>query len=84
VRIGEEDLPPCRLCFVNARTREIERCRLTIDPDDIEDRLLRRLWRAGEPAAVETLVAFALRAPSGSYLRRPASTSFRKSIKPRM
>jgi hypothetical protein len=60
VRIGREDLPPCRLCFVGAPPREAERCRVVIDPEGIEDRLLRRLHRAGEPAAAETLIAFAL------------------------
>jgi len=60
VRIGREDLPPCRLCFVGARPREAERCRVVIDAAGIEDRLLRRLHRAGEPAAAETLIAFAL------------------------
>jgi hypothetical protein len=32
-----------------------------IDPEGLEDRLLRRLFRAGQPAAAETIVAFALR-----------------------
>jgi Fe-S-cluster containining protein len=62
VRIGREDLPPCRLCFVGASEREIERCRVVIDREGLEDRLLRRLHRAGEPAAAETVVAFALSA----------------------
>lgn len=61
VRIGDEDLPPCRLCFVGAAPREITRCRVEIDPEGLEDRLLRRLFRAGQPAAAETIVAFALR-----------------------
>jgi Fe-S-cluster containining protein len=61
LRIGREDLPPCRLCFVGAPAREVERCRVVIDPEGIEDRLLRRLYRAGEPAAAETLVAWAVR-----------------------
>jgi hypothetical protein len=60
VRVGAEDLPPCRLCFVGAGQAEVERCRVEIDPDGIEDRLLRRLHRVGEPAAAETLVAFAI------------------------
>jgi Fe-S-cluster containining protein len=60
VRIGQEDLPPCRLCFVGASAASIERCRVEIDPEDAEDRLIRRLHRAGEPAVAETLVAFAL------------------------
>lgn len=60
VRIGGEDLPPCRLCFVDAGAREIARCRVEIDAGGVEDRLLRRLLRAGEPAGAETTVAFAL------------------------
>jgi Fe-S-cluster containining protein len=60
VRIGGEDLPPCRLCFVSASPAEIERGRVDVDPEQAEDRLLRRLHRAGEPGAVETLVAHAL------------------------
>jgi Fe-S-cluster containining protein len=60
VRIGREDLPPCRLCFTSASGAEVERCRVAIDPDGLEDGLLRRLHRAGEPGAVETIVAFAL------------------------
>jgi Fe-S-cluster containining protein len=60
VRLGTEQLPPCRLCFVGATAREIARCRVAIDPENLEDRLLRRLYRSGEPAAAETVVAFAL------------------------
>jgi len=60
VRIGREDLPPCRLCFVGARPAELRRCRVEIDPEGREDRLLQRLQREGEPGAVETLVAHAL------------------------
>jgi len=60
VRIGHEDLPPCRLCFVGATGAKLERCRVDVDPGDAEDRLLRRLHRAGLPAAAETVVAFAL------------------------
>jgi Fe-S-cluster containining protein len=60
VRIGGEDLPPCRLCFVGSGRREIERCRVEIDAEGIEDRLLRRQMREGQPAGAETLVAFAL------------------------
>jgi Fe-S-cluster containining protein len=65
VRIASEDLPPCRLCFVGSSAREIGRCRVEIDPENLEDRLLRRLLREGEPAGAETVVAFALAQPSG-------------------
>jgi hypothetical protein len=40
--------------------RGSERCRVTIDPGRLEDRLLRRLQRDGRTAIPETLVAFAL------------------------
>lgn len=60
LRVGREDQPPCRLCFVGAGDREIERCRVALDPGGLEDRLLQRLWREGEPAASETLIACAL------------------------
>jgi len=63
VRIGAEKLPPCRLCFIGSSARQIAACRVTIDPEAQEDRLLRRLLRAGEPAGAETVVAFALRDP---------------------
>jgi Fe-S-cluster containining protein len=60
LRAGQEDLPPCRLCFVGATARTIERCRVTIDPGRLEDRLLKRMQRDGQTAIPETLVAFAL------------------------
>ena len=60
VRIGQEDLPPCRLCFVGASARAVERSRVAVDPEGLEDRLLRRMQRDGQPAIPETLVAFAL------------------------
>jgi Fe-S-cluster containining protein len=63
VRVATENLPPCRLCFVGASPRTIARCRVTVDPGELEDRLLRRLFRSGEPAAAETVVAFALGPP---------------------
>jgi Fe-S-cluster containining protein len=60
VCVGGEALPPCRLCFAGATQRAIARCRAEIDAAGLEDRLLRRLFRAGEPAGAETVVAFAL------------------------
>jgi hypothetical protein len=60
VRIGREDLPPCRLCFVGAARSEVEGCRVTIDADRREDHLLRRLDRAGLRVGAETVVAYAL------------------------
>jgi Fe-S-cluster containining protein len=78
LRVAGETLPPCRLCFVGASSGTIERCRVTIDPQGLEDRLLQRLQREGEPAIPETLVAFALtdgprRRHSASVRRAPAS-----------
>jgi Fe-S-cluster containining protein len=61
VRIGREDLPPCRLCFVGAGALEIERCRVPVDPHGLEDRLLRKLDADGVAVGPETLVAYSLR-----------------------
>lgn len=55
VRIGDSDLPPCRLCFQGASVAEIEACRVEPDPHGVEDRLVLRLH-----AAEETLIAFAV------------------------
>jgi Fe-S-cluster containining protein len=81
VRVAGEDLPPCRLCFVGAKAAEVERCRVAIDPGDEEDALLRRLHRAGEPGAVETLVAHALaprRGPARARRKRAARRRMRR------
>lgn len=56
VRFGESDLPPCRLCFVDASPETVEACRVEPDPDGLEDCLL------DEIEDEETLVAFALAA----------------------
>jgi Fe-S-cluster containining protein len=76
LRLAGEDLPACRLCFVDAAPREIARCRVRVDAEGLEDRLLRRLYRSGEPAAVETIVAFALRP-------EPASCAAPRRTRPR-
>jgi Fe-S-cluster containining protein len=55
VRIGDADLPPCRLCFVGSSPDEVEACRAEPDPDGLEDRLLGRFGDAPD-----TLVAFVL------------------------
>jgi Fe-S-cluster containining protein len=61
VRIGRENLPPCRLCFIGEGSKEVARCRVGIDDAvALEDRLLRRLQETGEPAVPETVVASAL------------------------
>ena len=58
VRIGETDLPPCRLCFQGAPEETVEACRVEPDPHGLEDRLIARL--SGE----ETLIAFAVASPA--------------------
>lgn len=55
VRLGESDLPPCRLCFVGSSTEEVETCRAEPDPHGLEDRLV-----LGFHDDSETLIAFAL------------------------
>jgi len=67
VRIGEENLPPCHLCFRDASAQEIEACRVLIDPEGLEDQIL------GDAGEVETLIAFAL-AGCGAPARPPASS----------
>ncbi len=57
VRVRGEDLPPCRLCFARASDAEIDACRVTFDPADLEGSLLAGLE---DDAGRETLVAFAL------------------------
>jgi Fe-S-cluster containining protein len=59
LRFGEEQAPPCRLCFQGADTATVDRCRYEPDPAFLEERLLSRLGvRAGEEW--ETLIAFVL------------------------
>jgi Fe-S-cluster containining protein len=59
VRIGAVDLPPCRLCFNSAEAIEVERCRVEIDQEGIEERILHMLDDRGVPRG-ETIVACAL------------------------
>lgn len=59
VRIEGVPLPPCRLCFTAANSRQIEACRVDVDCSQIEGPLLDRVqFETG--LAGETLVAFAL------------------------
>ncbi len=58
VRIGGEDLEPCRLCFSGASAQEIEACRACPDAADREQRLLVQLER-GEYNE-DTIIAFAV------------------------
>lgn len=59
IRTGDEDLPPCRLCFAGAPAAEVEACRVEVDPERREDGLLDGLGDAPELPR-ETVVAFAL------------------------
>ncbi|HSL22100.1 MAG TPA: hypothetical protein VK886_11230 [Vicinamibacterales bacterium] len=61
VRIGGQDLPPCRLCFTSAAPHEIERARVEIDNERVEEDLLAALQQAGAISQV-TCVALALAA----------------------
>lgn len=56
IEIGGEPLPPCRLCFVGANEAEIERCRVEVDPRDLEGEILDTLVDYDR----ETLIAFVL------------------------
>jgi Fe-S-cluster containining protein len=56
--IEGEDLPPCRLCFVNARPDEVDAARGRLECHALEEPLERELELAG--AGGQTLVAFAL------------------------
>lgn len=63
VRLGTENLPGCPHCFAPCSPDEIERLRVTPDPQSVEDELLAELeTRDGERG--ETLIAFALRGPA--------------------
>jgi Fe-S-cluster containining protein len=59
VRLGAEDLAPCRLCFVGADAHEVEACRVEPDPGGEEDAVLTLVER-DTGARGSTIVAFAL------------------------
>jgi Fe-S-cluster containining protein len=56
VRLEGEDLPPCPLCFQGALAAEVDRCRVTVDPDGVQDAVL----AASDAPDGRTLIAFAL------------------------
>ncbi len=62
VEIGDERLPPCRLCFDGAPAGVVEACRVNPDPQELEDAILRQLEGAGLTPR-HTIVAFALVQP---------------------
>jgi Fe-S-cluster containining protein len=58
-RFGAEKSPSCRLCFIDAASEELERCRMEPDREGLEEVILAGMGvAAGEDW--ETLVAFAL------------------------
>ncbi|PYQ47690.1 MAG: zinc/iron-chelating domain-containing protein [Acidobacteria bacterium] len=59
LRLGLDDLPPCRLCFVGAAAEEVEACRVDPDPGGEEDVVLTLLERRSRSDG-STIVAFAL------------------------
>ena len=59
VRIGEDDLPPCRLCFTNAAPDDVSAARVTIDSNGDEQALVQALSDCGI-ADESTTVAEAL------------------------
>lgn len=67
VRIGMENLPPCRLCFAGADPETVEACRVQVDPEDLEQTLLDATGRA------RTVIALALLRP-GAPVPLPRSS----------
>lgn len=55
VRIGAEDLAPCRLCFTAAVAAEVEAARVTLDTQGLEEALLDEL-----DSREDTLIAIVL------------------------
>jgi hypothetical protein len=47
VRIGNDDLPPCRLCFTKAAPADLQAARVTIDPDGDEQAMATALSDSG-------------------------------------
>jgi len=62
-RFGEEETPPCRLCFDGASRATIEACRMEPDREGLEEAILAGLGVAGGDDW-ETLIAFALVHPA--------------------
>ena len=74
-RVGARDLPPCRLCFQGANAEAVERCRVTVDPTDLEGQLLDDI--DGRGGTRETFVAFALMGVLGEPLVQSLNQSGR-------
>jgi Fe-S-cluster containining protein len=62
MRIGGEDLPPCRLCFQGSTPAEVESCRVALDCSAVEAPLTARAEEASGRGG-ETLIALALSPP---------------------
>lgn len=60
VRIGVQELPPCDWCFTGT-PEEASRATAVVDPDGLEDALLRRIEDAGVHG--DTVIALALCGP---------------------
>ena len=58
VRLGEQSLGVCELCYRGASDEQIAACEVEVDPENLEGELLRELEGAG--SAGETIVAFVL------------------------
>lgn len=59
VKMGGLDLEPCSLCFQGASESEVERCRVTVSGERLEETLVQVVEEA-EGRSGETLVAFAV------------------------
>ena len=62
VKINEESLPPCSLCFKGASAKEIDAHRIDPDPDGLEHAILCELTGTGAMSD-ETVVAYAVLTP---------------------
>jgi Fe-S-cluster containining protein len=56
---SEEGLGVCELCFHGATDDEIRTCEMTVDPGDLESKLVQEIEARGGPSG-KTIVAFAL------------------------
>jgi Fe-S-cluster containining protein len=56
---SEGGLGVCELCFHDATDEQIAACEMSVDPEDLESKLVRNLEKNGGPSGA-TIVAFAL------------------------
>jgi len=56
---SEGGLGVCELCYHGASEEQIAGCEMSVDPEDLEAKLLKELEKAGGPAG-RTIIAFAL------------------------